>query len=534
VGFDPTRAGIAVAPDGSRIVYVAIPNGVPTLFARPLGEDESRAIPGTEGAFSPFFSPDGAWIGFRTADGVLKKVAANGGPAVTIVRAEAVGAGAWTESNEIVFSRGPGSGLWRVSANGGEVRQLTVLDSTNKDVGHITPSFLPGNRVLFSIMRSGGSHIAIASLDGRVGTVGQIASGPTYAPPSHLMFGAPDGTVSLAEVDLDAGTIVGVPLPIAEGVYLRGGGIPTFSISRDGSVLTYLRGVSQSRLGFVSDGGATRMLPGDSRRFRHVRVSPDGSRIAADVAAADGTIDVWVYEMKSGGLTRITFDGKSADPTWSPDGKRLAFSRTETTELAAETYVVAADGSDTPTLLVGGPGSQWPVGWAPDGRTFVYDERTVGPLMHISVLEPDGRRRLLSESPGFTNRLGAVSPNGRWVAYTSNESGRIEVFVRTLAGGGGKWQVSTTGGTQPVWSRDGKTLFYRTDTHIVAASVAASETFTITGRANFADDRFGSENTIDYDSHPNGSLAVVMPVDEGTQLVVAANWLEDAIKRLKR
>jgi serine/threonine-protein kinase len=532
VTFDVTRSNIAVSPDGSHIVYSASPGGLFQMYARALGDDESRPISGTEASVYPFFSPDGAWIGFRSSDGLLKKVPATGGPAVTIGKAPGFGGAVWGPDDVITFSRGALAGMARIRASGGQPTEFVPRDSALRS--SVQPTLLPNGDVLFTSIKGNETHLALATPDGHVTQLDQSGFNPMFVRPSYIVFGSMEGVLSVAKFDLRTHRFAGPAIGMVEGVFARPNGSVLASVSRDGNLLAYVRGSAKMRLGLVTATGETQVLPGDQRRFRHPRVSPDGTRIAVDVAALDHSIDVWVYDIRSAGLTRLTFDGRSQDPIWSPDGKRVAFSVTDQGSAGVDTYVVAADGSSKPQLLIGGGGNQWPAAFLGDGRSLVFDELLPGGRMHTSLLKADGKTEILAGSDQFTMRLPAVSPDGKWLAYTSNESGVTAVFVRALGGaGGGKWQVSLADGTQPVWSRDNKTIFYRAEGRIIAASVAASgNSFTITSRKNFADDHFSMENTINFDAHPDGKhLAVVVPMDEGAQISVVVNWMEEVKRR---
>jgi eukaryotic-like serine/threonine-protein kinase len=535
VTFDPIRASILATLDGSTLIYTAARSGITQIFVRSLSEEQPRELPGTETASALFMSPDGTWIGFRAVDG-LKKVPVGGGPVTVISRTPGVVGATWGPNDQIVYSIGTGP-LMVVSANGGEPKPLTKLSGSRNESVHTLPSFIAGeNALVFTI--SGGQvssrELAVATLDGEVTPLGVRGTSAMFVRPSSLVYAAQDGSINVVPFDPKSRRVTGPSTTIVQGVYMRPSGHALFTASQDGSLAAFVQGVSESRLGLLGGGSQVQVLTQETRRYRHPRVSPDGSRIALDVTGSDGAQDVWVFDVKSGALTRLTFDGRSADPLWSPDGLRIAFSRMEAAALATDTYEVAADGSGTPKLLVGGPGSQWPGAWMPDGKTLIFDEIHPGPLMHIGTLGPDGKRTTIVEQPNASTRLPAISPDGRWIAYASNESGRVEVYVRAMQGSG-RWQASIAGGTQPVWSRDGKTLYYRTDSHIVAASVSATNAFTITERRDVFDDRFAKENTINFDIMPdNKRFAVVIPVDQGMQIRLVVNWMDEVRGRVGR
>jgi Tol biopolymer transport system component len=378
-------------------------------------------------------------------------------------------------------------------------------------------------------------RLEIATLAGRVTPLDLYGTNPMFIAPNILVFVRLDGVAEAVRFDPKSYRVTGKPVQVLEGVTMRGAPpFPSIAASANGNLLAYVHGLPRSRLALLSATGETQLLAPEPRRYRHPRVSPTGDRIVVDISAPDGSQDVWVYEIKSTALSRLTFDGRSTDPVWSPDGKRIAFSRVDTASGAPDVYTVAADGSDQPRLFIGGAGSQYAGGWTADGKSFVYDELRIGRPMRMVMLDTSGASHPLAESPTAAMRLPAMSPDGRWVAYSSTESGHIEIYVRSLSGPG-RWQVSTGGGAQPVWSKDSKTIYYREAGHIVAATVGTGGTgFTVASRRTFAEDHFMMENTINYDAMPDGRhLAVIVPMDEGAQISVVVNWNAELEKRLK-
>ncbi len=531
VQLDASQSEIAVAPDGSRIVFSALQNGLTQFFVRSLGDDEARSVPGTEFGVGPVVSHDGAWIGF-TQLGQLKRAPLAGGPVRTIA-ASGGALGAWSANDVIVVSRGGRTpGLFTVPATGGEPKRLTTPDTALGELRHVQPKSLPGGSgVVFAVGNGqvGQQKIAVTTMDGRVTRLDLIGLSPFFVAPNHLVITRPDGVVQAVPFDVDKLRVTGPPVTILENVFVRNNQA-LIAGAMDGSLVAYFRGGQSERIGLLSPTGAMLVLPGEARRFRHPRVSPDGSSIAVDIIAPDGTRDVFIYDVKTSATRKLTLDGRASDAAWSSDGKRIAFTRRDSAGTEGHVFSVAADGSDAPRLLVGGPGAQYPAFWSHDGKTFYYDELVPPRPTVMKALKADGTTEVIAESKTAVLRLPALSPDGRWLAYTSNETQRVEVFVRPLTGDG-KWQVSAQGGTQPVWSRDGKTLYYRADRHIIAATIGSGPAFSVTDRRPVAEDHFAFENTINYDAMADGRLVVLVPVDEGLQLNVIVNWAEELAKR---
>jgi serine/threonine-protein kinase len=252
--------------------------------------------------------------------------------------------------------------------------------------------------------------------------------------------------------------------------------------------------------------------------------------IATD--GSDAGTDIWFYDRRTGALARFTSGGGHTDPAWTPDGLRLSF--TDNRSGSIDVYWQAADGSSAAEPLVTGSGNQWPWSWTPDGTTLLYDENAAGRPTRIVARGVDSAAapRMIVESAEFTNRLAKLSPDGRWLAYTSNESGRVEVYVRPFPGPGGKQQISISGGDQPVWSRDGKELFYRAASKLVAASLQIGSDVAVRARTELFDDTFETSNSTNYDVSPDGkSFLMLQRVDNTRQITVFVNWLGEIQRR---
>ena len=481
-GFQPhdgRGSPVALSPDGSRIVYVGSDSmGGTWLFSRGFERLDPTVVPGTQGAAQPFFSPDGQWIGFWQ-DGRLRKVSLSGGAVATICEVPGVvglfpsleGA-TWGAGDVIVFG-GSGS-LYRVAAAGGKPEVVATPDTT-RGQAYRWPDFLPdGRALLFTLADGSGPSLATLSLeDHRVRPLGQTGSSPHYAE-GVVTFTQSDGTLFAAPFDLRRVRFSGPPEPVAEGVRVGAVLAAKLGVSRTGA-LAYLTGSTALReLVMVDRTGRQQVLPAPPDRYFAPRFSPDGRRVAVAVSHGTGGVltgDIWVYELGARNLSRLTFDSINAFPEWMPGGRRVAFVRVFAVNREA-LFQIAADGSGVPETLLIRPQPVWEVQFTADGHTMVFREnhpRTgrdiwMAPLDHPQTATP------LLRTP-FEERGIALSPDSRWLAYASNETGGNEVYVRQLREGSARWRVSVRGGTEPRWGRAGRELFFRNGDSVYAVAM---------------------------------------------------------------
>ncbi|MFN2326258.1 MAG: protein kinase [Gemmatimonadales bacterium] len=523
----------AVSPDGGTVVFLGSRGGdaaTPRIFVRTLSDQAVHELPGTEGASFMFFAPDGRSVGIAMSGRLLRLDLSGGGPATIVPALGSVFGGAtWGGDDVILFSRGASAGLWRVSAGGGEPQPATVLDSVRGDVAHAWPHFLPDGRTfVFTIYRPNSTSLAVGTLDGHIEELGQPGIGPQFVSGSgHLLFSTAEGSLVAARFDLARGRFTGAPALIADDV--RGAG--HWASSPTGT-LVIDRGSSSSRLVLVDRAGRVEPLSMESRDFRLPRVSPDGQRITVQVSGT-GEGGIWIHDRRTGTLGRFTPSGAYSDAIWTPDGRRLAFAAMGA-QSNVDIFWQAADGSGAPEPAVTGAGNQWPWSWTPDERTLVYDEIVSGNPTRIMAVDvgSDGPSRVVVGSPEATNRLPSVSPDGRWLTYASNETGRWEVYVRPFAGAGGKQQISAGGGNQPAWSRDGRELFYRDGARLIAAALEFGEDVRVLVRTALFEDVFSMSNATNYDVLPDGSgFVMLQPVEAARQLTVMVNWLDELRRR---
>jgi len=474
LAFSPA---IALSPAGDRLVYVARRDGTQRLFLRPLDSFEATPIQGTEGAAGPFFSPDGQWVGFF-AGGKLKKVRLDGGvggEALALCDSPYPYGASWGEDGEILFSPNYKSGLLQVSAAGGAPRILTTPNAAAGEVGHRWPELLPGGRAaLFTVWRHGLADASIESLDlatGRRQVLIHGGSFPRYSPTGHLVFVRAEG-LAAAPFDLRRLSVLGPPVAVLGGVRFDAQGGGQLALSASGS-LAYLPGgidTSLSAIAKIGTAGKVLTLPAPVRRYRNLSLSRDGSRLALMIRDGERS-DLWTFEVDRGTLSRLTSEGDHAEPVWSPDGRWIAFASGRPGG-SFGLFRVPADGSGPPQRLLAASPSRYPGSFSPDGKLLAYAEETRDSGSDLWLLSLDGPPRSVPFlRTRFDEAFPRFSPDGRWIAYQSGETGRAEIYVRPYPGPGGRWQISTDGGTLPSWSADGKRIFYRWGSTLLAVAL---------------------------------------------------------------
>jgi serine/threonine-protein kinase len=530
---------VALSPDGTRFVYVGVGDRGTQLFLRAMDQLEARPIPGTEGAYLPFFSPDGQWLGF-VAGNELKKVALTGGPPLTITEiTEAVFGASWGPNDMIVFTLGAAAGLSQVSAAGGAPQAVTTPDVEQGTVGHWWAEVLPGgNAVLFTIWNSSVEDAWIGVVSLETGGVKRLLKGGTnahYARTGHIVYARADGALLAAPFDLSRLELTGPAIPLLEGVRVdRWLGDAEFTLSSNGSVV-YISGADPNGMIVMVDRqGAAQPLTEERRAFSAPRFSPDGKRVAVRIGEGSAT-DVWIYEVEQGLLSRLTFGGNNSFPIWTPDSKRVTFmsARAGTRDL----FWIPADGGGPAEPLLTAEYEQFPGSWSPDGRSLVFWTVHPNTQTDIWVLPLEGER---TPRPFLQTQYGErspmLSPDGRWLAYGSNESGRYEIYVRSFPDpGGGRWQISTEGGTEPLWARDGRELFYRNGNKMVAVAIVTEPVFKVgTRKVLFEESGYGGWPLYTgYDIHPDGKRFLMVKSEEvSPELIVVLNWFDELKRRV--
>lgn len=478
---ESSSTDLAISPDGTRIVYATGARRANELYVRPVDLlDGTPNLGGVENSGTPFFSPDGAWVGFSTF-GRWMKVSILGGPPITLWPAASPPRGAsWGPDGTIIFAhQTSGTGLFRGSAAGGEPEVLTTPDAAAGEMFHWWPEFLPGgDAVLFTIVKdSSGQGREIAVLDlGTNETTVLIPGGsaPRYASTGHIIFGA-EATLQAVPFNLNRLEVTGDPVPVVEGVMMKPSGAVNFALSSTGSLVYASAGSGFSTrisLVWVDREGNEEPVAAEPRDYNEFSLSPEGTRVALRVRDAENT-DVWLYDLMRNTSTRLTFDpAAELFPAWTPDGARVAFGSP-----GAPMSWKAADGTGDVEPL-GERNNQYPQAFTPDGTTVVFEQRGAG--MDLGMLSLDGKRTstILLDSE-FAERNAALSRDGRWLAYQSNESGRFEVYVRPFPDvNAGRWQISADGGEWPLWNPNGDELFYRGPSGLMAQTFETDPTFT--------------------------------------------------------
>jgi Tol biopolymer transport system component/predicted Ser/Thr protein kinase len=538
-------SGLAISHDGTGVAYAERTGGSLRIWVRVLDQPEGKPTPGTEGGLRPFFSPDGQWLAYFTgAVGPLKKVPVTGGTPITLCEGAGYFGGSWGEDGSIIFTGS--SGLMRVSASGGKCENLTRTDPQKREL-HNWPQILPGGEAILFTIGTGGTSFdgaRIAALDLKSGGIRVLVNGASaarYVPSGHLVY-VRGGTMFAVPFDLKQLVATGPETPVIEGVfYNMAGGFADYAFSNSG-LLVYraeTRTGTGATLEWLDRKGAAQALPAPPQQYMGVRLSPDGQHAAVVIrtGGAGGRADIWICELARGALTRLTSAGGIGEnPVWTPDGRRVAF----TNEQDGKTYWVPADGSGRPEQLLPSQEQASPGSWTPDGKMLLYNS---GAPAHIWTLQVPGSGGESKPQPvletSFNEVDAQVSPDGRWVAYTSDESGKNQVYARPFpgrpSGPGGKTSISIEGGQEPRWSRDGRELFYRDarKNQLMAVDIQTNPAL----RAGQPRALF-ELRTASWDVAPDGKRFLVVKEPETAageaKMQVVVNWFEELRQKAPR
>jgi Tol biopolymer transport system component/tRNA A-37 threonylcarbamoyl transferase component Bud32 len=539
---------VAISSDSRRVVYLASGGGQSRMYVRPLESLTSTRLGTADNVGTVFMSPDGQWVGFEDlAERSLKKIAVSGGTALTICRLlpnMSLRGASWAPDDTIIFGTST-AGLFRVAAGGGMPEPLTKPDAGQGEQFHGLPDILPGGeKVLFTIRPLDGDpdNARVAVLDLRTGTHRVLMQGgthPRYVSTGHLVY-ANAGTLRAVRFDLDRLAVGNSPVSVLEGVVTKGQGTASFSLSPTGT-LTYIAGhagVARRTLVWVDRQGREEPIKVPPRAYAYARLSPDGTRVALDVR--EEMNDIWIWDLPRETLTRLTFDpGLNRGPIWTPDGRRVAFSAAR--DGAEAIYWQAADGSGVAEQLTQGKDIQVPHSFSPDGTKLLFEQPGNAPY-DIGVISLTGERKAeMILHKEFSEAHADISPNGRWIAYESDESGRNEVYVRPFPEvNTGRWQISTEGGTRPLWARNGRELFYYVPPGVVMAVPVVDGVSFAAGapKVVFKGTYLAPQSGRMYDVSPDAQrfLMIKEAREDGEappppQLVVVQNWFEE-LKRL--
>jgi Tol biopolymer transport system component len=536
--------GMALSPDGRTLVYSAVDSAGRRLFRRALDSLESIPIRGTEGGNFPFFSPDGASVAFLV-DRHIRRVPLQGGVAARIADAAASRGGAvWLPDDTIVFGA-EGQGLMRVAASGGEIRDLTRLDTARGELEHRSPAVTPNGRAVSFTVHYGGRDSQRAhavSLESGQRTELVQGNGACFLASGHIVFQR-GGSLWVAPFNESALKLTVAPVAMVERVGIALDWSPKVALAANGS-LAYATGgepYPPRTLLWVDKKGREQPIDAPGRSWYWPQVSPDGSRIGVHIMDPIN-MDAWIYELDHGPLVRMTYHPhQDGYPLWSPDGKQVVFWSRQGGG-PGDLYLRSADltGDDVRLTVSRDFTYYTPFAWADGGKLLVFQAASRETGLGIGIMPIDGTQgpRLIVDGPADEAKP-AMSPNGRWIAYESNVSGKAEVYVQPFPGLDGRWQVSSQGGAAPLWSPAGDELFYRNGPAVVSVPVeTAGRTFRYGNPRVLFDgpyvlERMGQGDARSYDLAPDGQrfLMIKEPAPPTTEIVIIENWIEE-VKRL--
>jgi Tol biopolymer transport system component len=533
VGSNP----LALSPDGSYLAFVAFIRGTPSLWIRPLDSLTPRRIGGTDGASGPFWSPDSRSIAF-VAGGKLKRVDVVGGEPQVLCDANGLAGGSWNKDGMLLFSPSYAgeSALVRVPANGGTPIPVTRLEAAHGETNHAWPQFLPdGHHFVFNVVGRDNSGVYVGSLDSPERTLLLPFNDPrdvgisalAFALPGHILYVR--GTTLVAyPLDLDGLKFSGPPVPVAEGVAKMGPGVAAFSASHTG-VLAYWTGSGgpTSQITWVARDGTAQGHVGPSGAYTAVALAPDERQIA--VSRIEGAQSaIWVLGVTRETATKVTFDPVSLSPAWSPDGTAIAYGSVR--DGPPNVFRKAASGAGQDVLVFKSDRSTVPSDWCARDGAVLFGARDATTQFDIWSVPPTGDQKAVAVLRTPFNETGArCSPDAHWIAYTSDESGRPEVYVTSFPGAEGKFPISTGGGTQPRWRGDGTELYYvAPDGMLMGVRVRTGATF----EAGATTRLFRLRGT-SYDVSRNGERFVTNDPtgpEKPQPITLVLNWISDLKK----
>jgi serine/threonine-protein kinase len=551
--------GLELSADGRQLIYIGVgENGGSQLYLRPMDEAEAIPIAGTEGSLVmvPFLSPDGGRLGFY-ADQQLRTVPVRGGAPRTIARMSPTSGGAsWGPGSQIVFQPDFGAGLMVVEAEGGDPRLLTSVDSSAGELDHRWPHIVPnGKWVLFTLWRGSVASARIGAASLETGEVRDLLPGTDgrYVDAGYLVYAGPEGALRAVAFDAAKAEVQGIPITLVDSLLVGGDGAAQYALSRNGT-LAFLSSLGSTVPVVMDRNGGKVTLPLEAGDYQAPRFSPDGRALAMQFQG-----EIWVYDFALGTFGPLTLGG-GFYPLWTPDGRNILFSRSEGPDV--NIYSITSDRAEEPVPVVKAPGQHRTQDLSPDGKHAMLRLNGVAAAPEAARAtgsrgpSPSGSRLGLAggqydlfslslDSSGtpqpwlvseFLERSPTFSPDGRWVAFSSDESGRDEVYVRPFPGPGGRIQVSTDGGTEPAWSPDGRELFYRSGDRFDVVSVQLGSSFRVLSRPRtlFEGRYYAYPWQREYDIHPDGDRFLIFQYEEEeTELTVVVNWMAGELERLR-
>jgi Tol biopolymer transport system component len=536
---------IALSRDGSLLAFAGSSAGKPPqLYLRQLDQQLATPIPGTEDGVQPFFSPDGQSVGFF-ANSKMRRVSLHGGPAIPLCDAPIPHGASWASDDTIIYAPNLGSGLMHISSAGGAPQKLTTADVKGKELSHRWPQVLPGNKaVLFTVQMMtqatyDDARIAVLSMEtGKWRTLLDGGSYARYVPSGHIVY-ARAGALMAVPFDVGRLQVTGLPAPVQEGVITTAAtsGGAEYDVAESG-LLAYVPGSARPpdrSLVWVDRHGVGKELSAPPNIYVTPRISQDGKRLAVQILSS-GSQDVWIYDLGRNTLTRFTFGNEGALPLWTPDSRRIVY-RSRVPNLSFLTKL--ADGSGAEETLFGrdfDDPSATPYSVSPDGKILLFGRLSSGGALGIYAISLDGSGKVQPFLQATFNQSNAqFSPDGHWVVYTSNESGRDEVYVQPFPGPGGKWMISTEGGNYPMWARSGREIFFRSEDKMMSAPAETQPTFkTGTPRMLFRGGNYlGLGN---YDVAPDGQHFLMINEKQAPtsskELSIILHWTEELKHRV--
>ena len=535
----PPRRYLSISPDGRHIAYVAAAGGETQIYLRRLDQFEAQPIPGTEEGGNPFFSPDGESLGFF-ARGKLKRVALAGGAPIDICDAPIVYGASWGEDDTIVFSTGTAGGsLLTVAAAGGT--PVPLFERREDDPAFFWPQILPGgDAVLYTAWRG---NIFVAGVEvyslstGERRALIERAADARYTRTGHLVYAQfPTGLLAVP-FDPAALEITGPSVSMIDGVVTTTTGATHFAVSDTGTLVYLPTGGAPANLVWVDRQGSTEPIATQLDSINKVQLSPDGTRLALAGGRGErgSASNIWIHDLARGTTTRLGREGTGIFPVWSSDGALVAYADNRSGLYGL--WTSAADGSGEERFLGEQENLRVPLSWSPDDKLAFYEikrnaERDIWTLSMEG--DPEASVFLATSSD---ERAPAFSPDGRWLVYVSDESGRDEVYVQPFPGPGEKQTVSTSGGVEPVWARDGSEIFYRNDQQMFAVDVTTEPTLKLGQPEPLFEARFRLDNNGNplYDVSLDGQRFIMLRLDEAAgavQLRVILNWFEELKERV--
>ena len=532
-------SNLAISRDGQLAVYVGQHSaGRNGLLLRPMDDIRSRPLPGTEGADGPFFSPDGRWVGFIRGNQIYKTSVEGGTPQLLATAPGTFNGASWSSMGGIVTT-GNAAGMFLIPESGGPLRQLSRPDTSRGEQAQGAPVVWDEAKVVMYSSWQGSNpaeaRIAFASLEtGRSTILDLTGVTPLGVIDGVLTYVTRTGAVMAVGFDMPKFLVRGTPVQVASDVYVNNtSGLARAAISRTGT-LFYESGTHVSQVVRADRHGATQVVLSEPREYAYPRYSPDGSRLALTIGTSDQR-DVWLYDLASGAPTRLSSQSTVNErPEWSPDGTRVLY-RTDRATGAAIWWRPADLSAEARPLLSREGDSFFEAVISPDGRFIVYQQDTAGADVYYRALQGDSTPKPIANGAAI-EIMPRMSPDGRWIAFVTDESGVNQVVVQPFPGPGARTQLSTAGGTEPVWSRDGTRVFYRAEGHMIAARFRTAPAFGVIGRDTlFVDDFAHSTNPhANFDASPDGTHLLMLKPVRQDEMIVVANWSAGLKTRLGR